>query len=218
MKPFNAVGSEEGDANDSGEEKHVSEEVLRQEQDQPGPTWWGRGRGPGTGGAGHGKRSTCLLLLPLPRLRTAARWDRTLRACVVWVRVCLCVRVISEVLKQERVGCMRVCGCEFYILVRTGIVKKSINNKFWRVCGKKGNLVVKNPPAKAGDLRDMLLIPGSGRSPGGGCGNPLQDSCLETPMDREAWWATVHRAAKSQIPPKWFSTVHSTMRISMEVP
>ena len=73
VKPFNAVGSEEGDANDSGEEKHVSEEVLRQEQDQPGPTWWGRGRGPGTGGAGHGKRSTCLLLLPLPRLRTAAR-------------------------------------------------------------------------------------------------------------------------------------------------
>ena len=60
--------------------------------------------------------------------------------CVVCLRVCLCVCIIPEVLKQERVGCMRVCGCEFYILVRMAIIKKSANNKFWRVCGKKGNL------------------------------------------------------------------------------
>ena len=53
-------------------------------------------------------------------------------------------------------------------------------------------LVVKNPPASAGDVRDLGLIPGSGRSPGGGHGNPLQYSCLENPMDRGAWWATVH--------------------------
>ena len=45
---------------------------------------------------------------------------------------------------------------------------------------------------------DMGSIPGSGRSPGGGLGNPLQYSCLENPMDRGAWWATVHRVAKSQ--------------------
>ena len=45
-------------------------------------------------------------------------------------------------------------------------------------------LVVKNPPANAGDARDMGLIPESGRSPGGGHGNPLQYSCLENPMDR----------------------------------
>ena len=62
--------------------------------------------------------------------------------------------------------------------------------------------MVKNPPAKAGDLRDMLLIPGSGRSPGGGRGNPLLYSCLETPVDRGALGATVHRVAKSQIPLK----------------
>ena len=58
-------------------------------------------------------------------------------------------------------------------------------------------LVVKNPPAIAGDIRDMGSIPGSGRSPGGGHGNLLQYSYLENPIDRGAWRATVHRAAKS---------------------
>ena len=47
----------------------------------------------------------------------------------------------------------------------------------------------KNLPASAGDIRDVGLIPGSGRSPGGGNGNPLQYSCLENSMDRGAWWA-----------------------------
>ena len=59
-------------------------------------------------------------------------------------------------------------------------------------------LVVKNPLANAGDIRDTGLIPGSGRSSGGGHGNPLQYSCLENPMDRGGWWATVHGVAKSQ--------------------
>ena len=52
-------------------------------------------------------------------------------------------------------------------------------------------LVVKNPPAKAGDLRDQGLIPGSGRFPRGRHGNPLQHSYLENPMNRGAWWATL---------------------------
>ena len=59
-------------------------------------------------------------------------------------------------------------------------------------------LVVKNASANAGDVRDADLIPGSGRSPGGGHGNPLQYSCLENPMDRGAWRATVHRVTKSR--------------------
>ena len=59
-------------------------------------------------------------------------------------------------------------------------------------------LVVKNPPDNAGNIRDTGSIPGSGRSPGEGNGNPLQYSCLENPMDREAWWATVHGIARSQ--------------------
>ena len=60
-------------------------------------------------------------------------------------------------------------------------------------------LVVKNPPANAGDLRDAGLIPGSGRSPGGDYGNPPQYSCLENSVDRGDWWATVHRISKSWI-------------------
>ena len=58
-------------------------------------------------------------------------------------------------------------------------------------------LAVKNLPAYAGDIRDMGLIPGLGRSLGGGNGNPLQYSCLENCMDRGAWRATVHGVAKS---------------------
>ena len=58
--------------------------------------------------------------------------------------------------------------------------------------------MVKKPPANAGDVRDMGLIPGSGRSPGRGQGSPLQYSCLENLMDRGAWRIMVHRVAKSQ--------------------
>ena len=57
-------------------------------------------------------------------------------------------------------------------------------------------LVVKNPPANAGDRRDMDWIPGSGRCPGGGHGNPFPYSCLESPMHRGAWWAKVQGVRK----------------------
>ena len=59
-------------------------------------------------------------------------------------------------------------------------------------------LGVKNPPASAGDARDGDSIPGLERSPGGRHSNPLQYSCLENPMDRGAWRATVHEVTKSQ--------------------
>ena len=59
-------------------------------------------------------------------------------------------------------------------------------------------LVVKNLPASAGDIRDAGSIPGSGRSPREGNGNPLQCSCLENSMDRGAWQATVHGVTKSR--------------------
>ena len=58
-------------------------------------------------------------------------------------------------------------------------------------------LVVKNPPANTGDVRDAFSIPGFGRSLAGGNGNPLWYSCLENPIDRGAWRATVHGVAKS---------------------
>ena len=59
--------------------------------------------------------------------------------------------------------------------------------------------MVRNLPADAGDIRDVGSIPGLGRFPGGGNGNPLQYSCLENPMDRRAWQATVHRVAESDM-------------------
>ena len=67
-------------------------------------------------------------------------------------------------------------------------------------------LVIKNPPANARDRRDLGSIPGSGSSPGGGPGNPLQYSCLEKSMDRGAWWAIIHRITQSQIQVKQLST------------
>ena len=60
-------------------------------------------------------------------------------------------------------------------------------------------LAIKNSPANAGDIRDAGLIPGLGGSPGGGHGNPLQYSGLGNPMDRGAWWATVHGVTEYQI-------------------
>ena len=75
-------------------------------------------------------------------------------------------------------------------------------------------LVVKNPPANAGDLRDVSPIPGSGRSPGGGHGNPLQYSCLENAMDRGAWQDTVHGVTKSQTRLKQLGTDTAFVQIS----
>ena len=67
-------------------------------------------------------------------------------------------------------------------------------------------LVVKNLPDNAGDARDIGLIPGLRRSTGGGNGLPLQYSSIENPVDKGAWWATVHRVTKSWTWLKWFST------------
>ena len=93
--------------------------------------------------------------------------------------------------------------CPFYIHICIHIhtciylyILYVINNiiwTFWVV------LVVKNLPANAEDIRDVGLIPGLGRSPGGEHENPLQYSCLENPMDRGAWWAMVHRVSQSDM-------------------
>ena len=70
--------------------------------------------------------------------------------------------------------------------------------EFYASHGFPGDSVVKNLPANAGDARDSGLIPGLGRSPGEGNGNPLQYPCRESPMDREAWWAAVYGIAQSR--------------------
>ena len=74
-------------------------------------------------------------------------------------------------------------------------------------------LVVKNPPTNAGDIGDTGLIPGSGRSPGGGHGNPLQHSCLENPMNRGAQRATVHRVAKNRAQLNHLARTHALVKV-----
>ena len=69
--------------------------------------------------------------------------------------------------------------------------------------------MVKNLPTNPGDVRDGGLIPESGRSPGGGHSNPLQYSCLENPMDRGAWRATVHWVPKSWTQLKRLKLLHA---------
>ena len=76
-------------------------------------------------------------------------------------------------------------------------------------------LVVKNLPANAGDIRDAGSIPELGRSPGEGNGYPLQYSCLENPMDRGAWWATVYRVSQSHTRLKRLST-HTGHRLRVK--
>ena len=65
--------------------------------------------------------------------------------------------------------------------------------------GFTGGSVVKNLPAKSENARDVGSVPGLGRSSGGGNGNPLQYSCLGSPMDRRVWLATVHRVTESDM-------------------
>ena len=73
--------------------------------------------------------------------------------------------------------------------------------------------MVKNLPANADEVRDADLIPGSGRSPEEGNGIPLQYSCLGNPIDRGAWWATVHGVAKSQTQLKQLSMHAETLQL-----
>ena len=72
--------------------------------------------------------------------------------------------------------------------------------------------MVKNPSAKTGDVRDLGSVPGSGRSAGGGHGDPRQCSYLESPMERGAWRATVHGVTTSQTQLKRLSTQHPQNR------
>ena len=83
--------------------------------------------------------------------------------------------------------------------------------------GLPGGVKVKNPPSNAGDIRDMDLIPRSGRFPGRGHGNPIQYSCLENPMDRGAWRATVHSIAESDMTESTCTHTHKYIRNITEV-
>ena len=105
------------------------------------------------------------------------------------------------------------CGncCHYYVIILiTEVLTPSFSVSKTQTGASQVVLVVKNLPANAGDLGDVGSIPGSRRSPGGGHGNPLQCSCLDSPMDR-VWWTIVHRVAKSRTWMKWIS-VHTCGR------
>ena len=97
----------------------------------------------------------------------------------MYIYVCACMHVFVGV-------CVCVCVCVMYVCVDVD------------VCASQVALVVKNLPANAGNIRDAGSNPGLGRSPGEWHSNPLQYSCLENPMDKRGWWATVHGVSKSR--------------------
>ena len=80
----------------------------------------------------------------------------------------------------------------------SGYSSKLQSSRQYGTGGFPGGAVVKNPSANAGEGRDLGSVSGSGRSPGGGNGNPLQYSCLKIPTGRGTWWATAHGVAKSR--------------------
>ena len=140
----------------------------------------------------------------------------------LWHRILRCLSPLTfsyymtntDLVSKENVAkkaFVHFCNLHSYILVgkRKQIINK-IKRIYIRIPASQVVLVVKSLPASAGDLGDVGLIPGSGRSPGGGQSNPLQYFCLENPMDRRSRQATVHRVAKSQTQLKQLSTTHST--------
>ena len=95
-------------------------------------------------------------------------------------------------------------------------------NVYADLCPSQVVLMVKNLPANAGDIREACSVPGSGRSPGGGSGNPLQYSCLENPMDRGAWRATGQGLKESDTTEAahlqaWTHARHAHMKIYRKV-
>ena len=127
-----------------------------------------------------------------------------------------CVRYIS-VLQYLAVG---YCVAKLKLLYRLLYLMLFISeyachsDYLWSVIiygGFPSNSVGKASACNVGDLGS---IPGLGRSPGEGNGNPLQDSCLENPMDRGAWWATVHGVAESDTP-EWLTHTNSCFKVAV---
>jgi len=111
------------------------------------------------------------------------------------VNVCVGMNLCEGICKYVSVGvreCECVCGLLSVPQGCKGLIY-SLFNLHKSPLGFPGGSVGKEPACNAGDIKDVGSIPGSGRSPGGGHGNLLQYSCLENPMDRGVWRATIHR-------------------------
>ena len=126
---------------------------------------------------------------------TELAWAHAGTKCFCWLRT-----------RVTDCKCLSSCWLRCNLLLSQLIVLVTLFiYLFVFIWASQVTLVVKNPPTNAVDIRDAGLIPGSGRFPGGGHGNPLQYSCLENPMNRGAWWATVLRVAQSWTWLNWFS-------------
>ena len=143
---------------------------------------------PGTGEPGG--------LLSMGSHRVGHDWSNLTAAAATWFLIHICEVALSEILNEcQKYKMKHIMHCrkakwssELEPEASLGPVPHS--------CDSQVALVVKNLPAKVGDTRDKGLILGSERSPGRGNGNPLQYSCLKSPMDRGAWCATVHEVTK----------------------
>ena len=135
------------------------------------------------------KTSFILILKIFPlhsRSPPSTKW--TVNCCSEEIGRCLAYLLLLLRSGRER---------EFQDFILCFLIQEHIWGKVGEPVGFPGGSVVNNPPASAGNMRDAGLIPGSGRSPRGGHGSPLQHSCLKTVMGRGAWQATVDRVTKS---------------------
>ena len=120
--------------------------------------------------------------------------------------------IVSNFVNSATMNILQKFLSEYLFSILEGLY---LGMECWVICtfwASQMALMVKNSLANVGDIRNTDSIPGSRRFPGGGHGNPLQDSCLENPMDRGTWRATVHCFEKSQTRLPWPS-MHTSMGI-----
>ena len=121
----------------------------------------------------------------------------------------LCSMLCGSLDRRRVRGRMDTCVCMAESLYYLPETLTALLISYTSIQASQVALVVKNLPANAGDKRDLGSIPGLGRCHGEGHDNPLQYSCLENPMHRGDWRASVHRVIKSQTQLKWLSTAHT---------
>ena len=129
--------------------------------------------------------------------------------CLLYICIIYIVNIYVYIYCKKRKG-KRSCR-----ELLTAVVSLARNHSYYIlhkiIIVTTGGTVVKSPAASAGDAEDMGLIPGLGRSPEGGNGSPLENSCLENPVDRGPWWATARGVAEE--PDTTYALMHTLMTV-----
>ena len=135
------------------------------------------------------------------KFHTLALFDFSFSGCIGHVCVCVCTYMCARAFAHAHT----LTYVQLSVIPWIAAHQAPLSMESWSrlplaalalARGFPGGTVLKNPPANAGASRDTGSIPRLGRSPREGNGNPLQYSCLENPIDRGAWWATVHEVTK----------------------